>query len=107
MVPYVRKSFIKHYSDGLEFIGTDKGGYDEKSYSEKATTDLRIDDEYYKANPKVYRYAMKMLLREVKQAIEGLYHNLNSLQSRSGNQLFNGGWIKRNLYQNLGKIGES
>ena len=78
MVPYVRKSFIKHYSDGLEFIGTEKSGYDEKSYSEKATTDLRIDNEYYKANPKVYRYAMKMLLREVKQAIEGLYHNLES-----------------------------
>ena len=85
MVPYVRKSFIKHYSDGLEFIGTEKSGYDKKSYSEKATTDLRIDDEYYKANPKVHRYAMKILLREVKQAIEGLYHNLNSLQSRSGN----------------------
>lgn len=76
MVPYVRKSFIKHYRDGLDFIGTDKSGYDEESYKKAATTDLRIDDQYYKANNKVYRYAMKMLTREVKQAAEGMYHNL-------------------------------
>lgn len=79
MVPYVRKSFIKHYRDGLDFIGTDKSGYDEESYEKAATTDLRIDDQYYKVNNKVYRYAMKMLTREVKQAAEGIYHNLNTL----------------------------
>ena len=34
-----------------------------------------------------YRYAMDMTKREVTQAVEGMYHNLNTLQSRSGNQL--------------------
>ena len=36
---------------------------------------------------KVYQYAMDMTLKEVHQAVEGMYHNLNTLQSRSGNQL--------------------
>lgn len=30
---------------------------------------------------------MEMTEREVNQAVEGMYHNLNTLQSRSGNQL--------------------
>jgi len=30
---------------------------------------------------------MDMTEKEVHQAVEGLYHNLNTLQSRSGNQL--------------------
>lgn len=30
---------------------------------------------------------MDMTLKEVHQAVEGMYHNLNTLQSRSGNQL--------------------
>lgn len=34
-----------------------------------------------------YDYAMDMTKREIYQAAEGLYHNLNTLQSRSGNQL--------------------
>lgn len=46
-----------------------------------------IDDDFYKSFPKAYKYAMKMTTRETHQAAEGLYHNLNTLQSRSGNQL--------------------
>ena len=46
-----------------------------------------IEDDFYKSFPKAYKYAMKMTARETHQAAEGLYHNLNTLQSRSGNQL--------------------
>ena len=35
----------------------------------------------------MYQYAMDMTKRELNQAVEGMYHNLNTLQSRSGNQL--------------------
>jgi ribonucleoside-triphosphate reductase len=35
----------------------------------------------------VYDYALEMTKKEIHQAVEGLYHNLNTLQSRSGNQL--------------------
>ena len=30
---------------------------------------------------------MDMTIKETQQAVEGMYHNLNTLQSRSGNQL--------------------
>ena len=48
---------------------------------------LPIDSEEYKYFSKAYKYAMDMTKRELKQAVEGMYHNLNTLQSRSGNQL--------------------
>lgn len=81
MVPYVRLSFRKHYINGMEFI--------EEKIVEKDefAGDTPIDSEEYKKNEKVYKYAMKMTERELVQAIEAMYHNLNSLQSRSGNQL--------------------
>lgn len=46
-----------------------------------------IDDEEYKEFEFAYRYAMAQTKKELHQAVEGLYHNLNTLQSRSGGQL--------------------
>ena len=46
-----------------------------------------IDADEYKKRSKAYKYAMDMTIRETEQAAEGMYHNLNTLQSRSGNQL--------------------
>ena len=48
---------------------------------------MSIEDEQYKIFERAYKYAMDMTEREVHQAVEGMYHNLNTLQSRSGNQL--------------------
>lgn len=48
---------------------------------------ISIDDEKYTKYKKVYEYAINMIEKEVHQAVEGMYHNLNTLQSRSGNQL--------------------
>ena len=76
MVPYVRKSFYKHYCDGIKYFNGNPIG-----------DILSIDHEDYKAQEKIYEYAMNMTERELKQAVEGMYHNLNTLQSRSGNQL--------------------
>ena len=81
MVPYVRKSFLKHFIDGLKYIEDIE--YEKKDGDEK----LSIDSEEYKYYSKVYKYAMDMTEKELKQAVEGMYHNLNTLQSRSGNQL--------------------
>lgn len=80
MVPYVRKSFAKHFRDGLKYLEhIDKVLLDDK---------LSVDDDWYKAYPLyVYQYAMDMTIKECYQAVEGMYHNLNTLQSRSGNQL--------------------
>lgn len=45
---------------------------------------ISIDDERYKKFRKAYVYALEKTQEEVDQAVEGMYHNLNSLQSRSG-----------------------
>ena len=83
MVPYVRKSFYKHWKDGCKYvlgINTDK-------YEDIITKDMSIEDKSYQTFEKAYDYAMDMTEKEIHQAVEGLYHNLNTLQSRSGNQL--------------------
>lgn len=81
MVPYVRKSFYKHFIEGLKYI---EGIEHEKKDGED---ELPIDSEEYKFYSRVYTYAMDKTTKELNQAVEGMYHNLNTLQSRSGNQL--------------------
>lgn len=90
MVPYVRKSFWKHYKDGLKYVC---GCSDEEIEREMtltdglSPTDISINDENAFPSQSAYEYALDMTKKEVHQAVEALYHNLNTLQSRSGNQL--------------------
>ena len=88
-VPYVRKSFYKHFMNGMDYIeiGIESSGGWFTDYLDTLNNELSIEDEKYKEFPKAYRYAMDMTIKEAQQAVEGLYHNLNTLQSRSGNQL--------------------
>ena len=82
MVPYVRKSFYKHFRDGFKYI------YDKQEDIEILHPEEKsIEDEFYKQYKKAYDYALDMTEKETQQAVEGMYHNLNTLQSRSGNQL--------------------
>ena len=82
MVPYVRKSFWKHFKDGLRYINKDTSVTDANF-----DPNLTIEAEIYKAAGEAYNYAIDMTTKEAYQAVEGMYHNLNTLQSRSGNQL--------------------
>lgn len=88
MVPYVRKSFNKHFCDGLIYIEEQPEQAEAyKNPSGNKVEDISIEDNWYKDFPKSYKYAMDKTERELQQAVEGMYHNLNTLQSRSGNQL--------------------
>ncbi len=91
MVPYVRKSFYKHLMDGykyLEGIENPKSLYGQETSNSFWTQYVDIEDKDLKeCHPKAYKYAMDMTEKETHQAVEGMYHNLNTLQSRSGNQL--------------------
>lgn len=89
MVPYIKKSFVKHYRDGLTYCEDDihREVIDKLSDSHKYMETLSIEDIYFKECKKAYRYAIKMTEKETQQAVEAMYHNLNTLQSRSGNQL--------------------
>ena len=84
MVPYVRKSFAKHFKDGLKYCQNAEQVYIDSVPKELSFDDLEANDC---RNGKAYAYALDMTERETKQAVEGMYHNLNTLQSRSGNQL--------------------
>ena len=91
MVPYVRKSFAKHYRDGLRYF-LDIPGWEDIDYSIESminnSKNYSIADSEWRAYcAKASSYAYDMTEREVYQAVEAMYHNLNTLQSRSGNQL--------------------
>ena len=97
MVPYIRKSFWKHFKDGVHYCQNDKlmglsGTYEkfeqiEEAIDKRKELNISIDDKWAVHNELAYDYAMDMTEKEIHQAVEGLYHNLNTLQSRSGNQL--------------------
>ena len=103
MIPYVRKSFYKHFKDGALYLSTPafyKWYVEEYAYLKEAPKDAHISLDKFKeyiinhceidSDDKldmVYQYAIDMTVKEIYQAVEGMYHNLNSLQSRSGNQL--------------------
>ena len=84
MVPYVRKSFRKHWNDGAKWIGKESGKFPD--HWKNVEKDLPIN-EYpdYDDCASVYYYALEQTEKETQQAVEGMYHNLNTLQSRSGN----------------------
>ena len=93
MVPYVRKSFYKHYVDGCIYIENKDGTwlqqnvFDYINDPECFIREQSINADIWKQLPNVYKYAIGKTEKEVYQAVEGMYHNLNTLQSRSGNQL--------------------
>jgi len=105
MVPYVRKSFRKHYITNWiqnldEFYELDilSMNYEEyKHWLENKVTEFylqtKLEDKDFKFSNKttldlkIRQRALDDTKKETYQAVEGMYHNLNTLQSRSGNQL--------------------
>ena len=90
MVPYVKKSFRKHIKGWYRFVeGLDKDVAENKvkELEEKYGELCFSNEDFKKDYPKIYDYAYGQTESEAYQAVEGMYHNLNTLQSRSGNQL--------------------
>lgn len=116
LMPYVKKSFRKHYivaylKNTAAFSQIDLMGILFDSYEDESgiirnrfedwidknkerfyeETGLKEQDFFFankeKLDPLLYQSAMYDTILETKQAVEALYHNLNTLQSRSGNQL--------------------
>ena len=95
MVPYVRKSFTKHLKDGMRHCEGKSEYKIERfdrwlKYTKEGCQDgtIHLDNEEFKElHPEAWEYALEQTERETLQAVEGMYHNLNTLQSRSGNQL--------------------
>lgn len=74
MVPYVRKSFYKHWLDGLFYI------YEitPVNYPNIPIEELSIENFHWYSEEydKAYAYAMQQTKKELQQAVEGMYHNL-------------------------------
>lgn len=115
LVPYVRLSFFKHYLieylktldefyelDILEMDEDDLDDWIEENrnkYLEEmnlSLEDFRFDN-IEKLDTALYQRALFETRKETYQAVEAMYHNLNTLQSRSGNQLNMGGCCYRNV----------
>lgn len=105
MVPYVRRSFFKHYlmeylKDTAAFYEMDLLNMDEDELDDWVDENkqyylnhfnLKEEDFTFstldKLDKKLAQKALFETRKETYQAVEGMYHNLNTLQSRSGNQL--------------------
>ena len=83
LIPYIRISFRKHWLREYRKLASKTSCPTFFS----APEDLSIDDVQYKELSLIYTYAMEDLQKELDQAVEGMFHNLNTLQSRSGAQL--------------------
>lgn len=88
LAPFVAMSFKKHYVDGMKYVE----GYIKipkwDEIEDFLGYEVRINGEQaMRCLPKAYDYALDMTERECMQAAQGLYHNLNTLESRAGSQL--------------------
>ena len=81
LVPYIRKSFSKYFVDEMK---DRKPKWKKEVPKELSFNDPEFNRRKYR---KIYNAAMRLLVKETHQAVEAMYHNLNTLQSRSGNQL--------------------
>lgn len=73
-MPYVRKSFSKHMRNGVKYIE----GIEDEDYLNSIPKELPFNDHESNApeHARAYKYAMDMTVKETKQAVEGMYHNL-------------------------------
>ena len=93
LVPYFRMSFWRHYFDVVDcipFLNVEKWknrvGFDKQEAKKISVYDPRYTGKHWwnLLRKHVAKKALKRTLKELDQGVEGLYHNLNSLQSRSG-----------------------
>lgn len=78
MVPYVRKSFFKHFKDGLKYVANVRpNAIADYMSNGHISPEMSIDHRnYINFNSRVYEYAIDMTTAECRQAVEGMYHNL-------------------------------
>ena len=82
LAPFVKMSFSKHFKDGLKWVENEL-----EDYINHIPKSIGIEDLEAKSHKKAYEYAMTMLENEGQQSAQGLYHNLNTLESRQGSQV--------------------
>lgn len=88
LAPYVAMNFRRHHRDGMKYIYSCNDDEIEEAYSSLFDNEISIDNKALLCSYQdAYHYAMDMLTREGKQAAQGLWHNLGTLESRAGAQV--------------------
>lgn len=100
--PQVNIAFRKHFADALYYYSdefdNDTDEFSQDYFQAKISEgvnyktladeiDIENIDDLYKKYPKEMKMAMRELEKEGNQAGQGLYHNLNTLESRPGSQV--------------------
>lgn len=88
LVPYFRLSFVKHFREILGFVTEKDLDINENDLGIIEAIKNTPIGEYNKDSfTEIWKFALKLTLKELHKGVQGMFHNLNSLQSRSGNQL--------------------
>lgn len=82
MAPYVLMTFKEYYKEAAEFanLSVEDREFSIDEYVNKELDGLEGED-------RLYQYALNKTVKETKQSMEGLIHDLNIMNSRSGNQV--------------------
>ena len=85
LVRYIKKTFKKHFLRGAKYIDD----LDEKQIEELKKEDLEYSNQFIKNKyPKTYEYSVDMTEESVKQAMQGLEYEINSLSTVNGQTPF-------------------
>lgn len=82
LAPFVRNSFFRYFKDGLTYlVECDPAGIIDNF---KLTKDTPLSNDDYKRYPAVYKYAMDMLKREIRDAVQTFNYQINSMSTTNG-----------------------
>ena len=85
LVPYIKKTFKKHFLRGVKYIDDFKEEQIEELKKEDIEySNLELKNKY----PKTYEYSLDMTEESVKQAMQGLEYEINSLSTVNGQTPF-------------------
>ena len=90
LAPFVRSSFAQHYKTGLDVFGiTEEDVDDEIKNMLNNFDEYEIDNNKYKAyNEAAFRYANKMLNKEITDAVQTFNYQINSMSTTNGQAPF-------------------
>ena len=85
LVRYIKKTFKKHFLRGVKYIDD----LNEEQIEELKKQDLEyLNEEIKNKYPKTYEYSVDMTEESVKQAMQGLEYEINSLSTVNGQTPF-------------------
>ncbi len=83
LAPYVLMTFKEYCREAFQFLGESNSAFETVKIDEYTEESL----DGLEGQERVFQHAVNKTVRETRQAMEGLIHDLNIMNSRSGNQV--------------------